>query len=69
MTVLRRYDRTTGQVVVLYQPTSQDRFGGAPPLAFSPQDKRTLYMAVQYVLATRHLAPLAVALLSSACPD
>jgi photosystem II stability/assembly factor-like uncharacterized protein len=49
--VLRRYDRTTGQVVVLYQPTAQERFGGAPPLAFG-EDKRTLYMAAQYVLAS-----------------
>ncbi|MGA2259934.1 MAG: hypothetical protein ABSH28_00710, partial [Acidobacteriota bacterium] len=50
--VLRRFDRTTGQVVVLYQPTPTDRFGGAPPLAFSPQDDRTLYLAPQYVLAS-----------------
>jgi photosystem II stability/assembly factor-like uncharacterized protein len=50
--VLRRYDRTTGQVVVLYQPSADDRFGGAPPLAFSPNDARTLYMAAQYVLAS-----------------
>src|SRR5262245_15459775 len=50
--VLRRFDRTTGQVVVLYQPAAEDRFGGAPPLAFSPQDPRTLYMAAQYVLAS-----------------
>ncbi len=50
--VLRRYDRITGQVVVLYQPTAEDRFGGAPPLAFSPQDPRTLYMAAQHVLAS-----------------
>src|SRR6476620_3780576 len=50
--VLRRYDRTTGQVVVLYQPTSDDRFGGAPPLAFSAQDPHTMYMAAQYVLAS-----------------
>jgi photosystem II stability/assembly factor-like uncharacterized protein len=49
--VLRRFDRTTGQVVVFYQPTAQDRFGGAPPLAFA-QDKRTLYMGAQYVLAS-----------------
>ena len=49
--VLRRFDRTTGQVVVLYQPTASERFGGAPPLAFS-QDGRTLYMAAQYVLAS-----------------
>src|SRR5581483_3758847 len=50
--VLRRFDRTTGQVVVLYQPSPEDRFGGAPPLAFSPQDPRTLYMAAQHVLVS-----------------
>ena len=50
--VLRRYDRLTAQVVVLYQPTPQDRFGGAPPLAFSPGDARTLYMAAQHVMAS-----------------
>jgi len=50
--VLRRYDRTTGQVIVLYQPTEQDRFGGAPPLVFSPQDPNTLYMGAQHVLAS-----------------
>jgi photosystem II stability/assembly factor-like uncharacterized protein len=50
--VLRRYDRTTGQVVVLYQPTDEERFGGAPPLAFSPQDPHTLYMAAQHVLVS-----------------
>jgi photosystem II stability/assembly factor-like uncharacterized protein len=50
--VLRRYDRITGQVVVLYQPAPDDRFGGAPPLAFSPQDPNTLYMAAQHVLAS-----------------
>ena len=49
--VLRRFDRVTGQVVVLYQPTAEDRFGGAPPLAFSA-DARTLYMAAQHVLAS-----------------
>lgn len=48
--VLRRFDRVTGQVVVLYQPTDEDRFGGAPPLAFSPQNPRTLYMGAQHVL-------------------
>ncbi|HEX4684339.1 MAG TPA: hypothetical protein VH277_16595, partial [Gemmatimonadaceae bacterium] len=50
--VLRRFDRTTGQVIVVYQPTSTDRFGGAPPLAFSPQDPHTLYMGAQYVLVS-----------------
>lgn len=50
--VLRRYDRVTGQVVVLYQPTAEDRFGGAPPLVFSPRGAPTLYMAAQHVLAS-----------------
>jgi photosystem II stability/assembly factor-like uncharacterized protein len=48
--VLRRFDRLTGQVVVTYTPSTQDRFGGAPPLAFSPQDPHVLYMGAQYVL-------------------
>ena len=51
--VLRRFDKTTNQVVVLYQPSPTDRFGGAPPLAFSPQDGHTLYMGAQYVLVSR----------------
>ena len=51
--VLRRFDRTTGQVAVLYTPAPQDRFNGAPPLAFAPQDPRVLYMGAQYVLASR----------------
>ena len=37
---------------MLYQPTADERFGGAPPLAFSPQDPHTLYMAAQHVLAS-----------------
>jgi hypothetical protein len=74
--VLRRYDRTTGQVVVLYQPTAEDRFGGAPPLAFSPQDPHTLYMAAQYVLASgdrgrtwRTISPDLAAPPGTAVPD
>src|SRR4029079_14096238 len=49
--VLRRFARQTGQVAVLYQPAPDERFGGAPPLAFSA-DGRTLYMAAQHVLAS-----------------
>ncbi len=49
--VLRRYDKATGQVIVLYQPTADDRFGGAPPLAFSA-DRKTLYMASQRLMAS-----------------
>jgi photosystem II stability/assembly factor-like uncharacterized protein len=61
---LRRYDRETGQVAVVYSPLPEDRFAGMPPLAFSPQDPHTLYMGAQYVLASsdsartwRHLGP------------
>ncbi len=50
--VLRRYDRTTGQVAVLYTPTPEDRFSGLPPMAFSPQDPHLLYMAAQYLMAS-----------------
>ena len=50
--VLRRYDRETGQVAVLYSPAADDRFGAAPPLAFSPQDSHVLYMGAQYVLTS-----------------
>jgi photosystem II stability/assembly factor-like uncharacterized protein len=50
--VLRRFDRETGQVIVLYQPGPEERFGGAPPLAFSPQDPHTLYMASDRVLVS-----------------
>jgi photosystem II stability/assembly factor-like uncharacterized protein len=48
--VLRRFDRVTGQTVTLYQPAADERFGGAPPLAFSPQNPNTLYTAAQHVL-------------------
>ncbi len=47
---LRRYDRTTGQVAVLYTPTPEDRFGGLPPTVFLPQDPRVMYLAAQYVM-------------------
>lgn len=50
--VLRRYDRTTGQVAVLYTPTAEDRFGAIPPMAFSPQNPRLMYMAAQYLMAS-----------------
>ncbi len=62
--VLRRYDRTTGQVAVFYTPTADDHFGGLPPLAFSPQDPHLMYMAAQYLMASadgartwRHISP------------
>ena len=50
--VLRRYDRVTGQVAVLYTPTPEDHFGGLPPMGFSPQNPHLLYMAAQYLMAS-----------------
>jgi photosystem II stability/assembly factor-like uncharacterized protein len=62
--VLRRYDRRTGQVAVLFSPGPKDRFTGAPPMAFSPQDPHVLYMGAQYVMEStdggrdwRHISP------------
>ncbi|HZT74241.1 MAG TPA: hypothetical protein VE996_11350 [Terriglobales bacterium] len=49
---LRRFDRKTGQVAVVYTPHGKDRFASQPPMAFSPQDPHTLYMGAQYLLAT-----------------
>lgn len=48
--VVRRYDRRTGQVAVLFSPGPKDRFTGAPPMAFSPEDPHILYMGAQYVM-------------------
>ncbi len=62
--VLRRLDRETGQVAVLYSPTPEDRFLWSPPMVFSPQDPHTLYMGAQWILASsdgartwRHVSP------------
>jgi photosystem II stability/assembly factor-like uncharacterized protein len=62
--VLQRFDRKTSQVAILYTPTPTDRFGGAPPLIFSPQNPHLLYMGAQYVMASsdsaktwRHISP------------
>ncbi|MGH7582363.1 MAG: WD40/YVTN/BNR-like repeat-containing protein, partial [Gemmatimonadales bacterium] len=50
--VLRRYDRRTGQVVVLYTPAPDDRFGSAPPLMFAPRDPNVMYLAAQYLMTS-----------------
>ncbi|HEY4101217.1 MAG TPA: hypothetical protein VGM20_10100 [Gemmatimonadales bacterium] len=62
--VLQRFDRKTSEIAILYTPTPTDRFGGAPPLVFSPQNPHLLYMGAQYVMASsdsartwRHLSP------------
>lgn len=48
--VLRRFDRRTGAVSVLYTPSPKDHFTGAPPLLFSPVNPHVLYLAAQYVM-------------------
>lgn len=62
--VLRRFDRETGAVSVLYTPGPKDRFAGAPPLLFSPANPHVLYLAAQYVMKSsdggrtwRHISP------------
>lgn len=50
--VLRRFDRETGQIAVVFTPTPQDRFTNMPPTVFSPTDPHRLYMAAQYIFAT-----------------
>ncbi len=49
---LRRLDRRTGQVAVLYSPTPEDHFLWSPPMAFSPEDPHTLYLGAQWILAS-----------------
>jgi photosystem II stability/assembly factor-like uncharacterized protein len=48
-TVLR-YDKTTGQIVHLLVRNARYRTSQMAPIAFSPQDPHTLYVAAQYVL-------------------
>lgn len=50
--VLRRFDRETGQVAVVYTPKPDARFTGMPPTLFAPTNPHRLYLAAQYVLAT-----------------
>ncbi|MGH9481282.1 MAG: WD40/YVTN/BNR-like repeat-containing protein, partial [Terriglobales bacterium] len=50
--VLRRFDRTTGQVAVVFTPEPGDRFTNLPPTVFSPVNPRRLYLASQLLRAT-----------------
>ena len=45
-----RFDRTTGQVNPVFVRTPKYRTAGMAPLAFSPQDKKTLYVGAQFVM-------------------
>jgi photosystem II stability/assembly factor-like uncharacterized protein len=45
-----RWDKITGQIVHVFVRSTKDRMSQMPPLVFSPQDPRTLYLGAQYVL-------------------
>jgi photosystem II stability/assembly factor-like uncharacterized protein len=48
-----RYDRLTGQIVHVFARTQKYRTSSLAPIAFSPQDSHSLYVAAQYVLKSR----------------
>jgi photosystem II stability/assembly factor-like uncharacterized protein len=47
-----RFDRTTGQFTHVFVRGSKYRTTNMPPLVFSPQDPRLLYLGAQFVLTT-----------------
>ena len=47
-----RFDKTTGQITHVFVRTPKYRVSQMPPLVFSPQDPRTLYLGTQYVMKT-----------------
>ncbi|HVF43188.1 MAG TPA: hypothetical protein VM936_09265 [Pyrinomonadaceae bacterium] len=47
-----RLDRRTGQITTVFLPGPKHRYTWETPLAFSPVDKRTLYVGMQSVLAS-----------------
>lgn len=47
-----RLDRRTGQIATVFLPGPKYRYTWETPLAFSPVDKRTLYVGMQSVLAS-----------------
>lgn len=51
-TVLR-FERTTGQITHLFVRTPKYRTAQMAPIAFAPQDPRTLYVGAQYVLKSK----------------
>lgn len=47
-----RFDRTTGQYTHVFVRGPKYHTTNMPPLVFSPQDSRTLYLGTQFVLST-----------------
>jgi photosystem II stability/assembly factor-like uncharacterized protein len=47
-----RFDRVTGQVVPVYTPSAQDRFGPRPGMDLSQKDPHWMFVGGQWVLAS-----------------
>jgi photosystem II stability/assembly factor-like uncharacterized protein len=47
-----RFDKTTGQIVHVFVHNNEERTAQMPPLVFSPQNPRTLYLGTQYAMKT-----------------
>ena len=47
-----KFDKTTGQITHVFVRGSKYRTTQMPPLVFSPEDPRTLYLGTQYVMKT-----------------
>lgn len=47
-----RFDKTTGQITHVFVRSSKFRTSQMAPLAFSPQDPKTLYLGTQYLMKT-----------------
>ena len=48
-----RVNKITGQTQHIFERTAKYRESGSPSMGFSPRDPDTLYLATQYLLATR----------------
>jgi photosystem II stability/assembly factor-like uncharacterized protein len=47
-----KLDRTTGQIATVFAPGANYRYTWETPLVSSPQDPKTMYLGMQYVLKT-----------------
>jgi photosystem II stability/assembly factor-like uncharacterized protein len=47
-----RFDKTTGQIVHVFVHNNEERTAQMPPLVFSPQNPRILYLGTQYAMKT-----------------
>src|SRR6185295_16908429 len=47
-----RLNRQTGQIATLFGPGARYRYTWETPLVFSPQDHKTMYLGMQFVMKT-----------------